>query len=571
MLAANVDRYKGYACSQVFILQITIILAIIQIHGIERQFRGEIMGKMNTVFSELLAILTDLSRRSEQGGGKLGGISYEEIHLSIQNLLDLVNTYYKDYIDFEFIVDNMVDSVSITNANGELIYVNKAWTAQNHMAPEEVLGKTMSHLTKTTGYGESVVDQVLRTGAPQIILSNSLAYDPALAGHSIGCPLFGNDGKLKYVVASLRPLSKLASLGSDFAFFVNEITTIQRNITSSYNVLNASSDVDHRKIISKSDSMEEIFSLVQRVAPTDATILIQGESGSGKEVVADEIYRLSSRAGKPFVKVNCASIPATLIESELFGYEKGAFSGANSAGKKGLFEMANGGTILLDEIGEMPMDLQAKLLRTLQDNAITKVGGTKLIKLDVRVIASTNADLQKMLDAGTFRLDLFYRLNVVPIHIPPLRDRISDIPALCEHFQRVFQDKYNQSVTLTDSQMGLLQSYPWPGNVRELQNLMEFLTICYPDNTITDDTLRGLLSTSSRTVKREPSDDSSEIPVQPGDLNQRLELYERSIIEDTLKTAITLKDASEILGIDASTLSRKLKKLNIDFRTRHKQ
>lgn len=219
--------------------------------------------------------------------------------------------------------------------------------------------------------------------------------------------------------------------------------------------------------------------------------------GVGKEVVADEIYRLSSRSDKTFVKVNCASIPANLLESELFGYEKGAFSGANSSGKQGLFEMANGGTLLLDEIGDMPMDLQVKLLRAIQNKEITRVGGTKPIKLDIRIIAATNSDLKRKISEGTFRQDLYYRLNVIPIYIPPLRERLNDLDDLCDHFVAFFTEKHGRAFTLTDDQRAIMKQYTWPGNIRELENVIEYLTICASGTKeVADEMLRGLLDIS---------------------------------------------------------------------------
>ena len=199
-------------------------------------------------------------------------------------------------------------------------------------------------------------------------------------------------------------------------------------------------------------------------------MLITGESGVGKEIVADEIYKNGPRSDKPFVKVNCASIPLNLLESELFGYEKGAFSGASASGKQGLFELANHGTLLLDEIGDMPMDLQAKLLRAIQSQEITRVGGTTPISLNIRFIASTNCDLKQKIEEGTFRQDLFYRLSVIPIHIPPLRDRLDDLDELCAHFVSMYCEKHDRHISLTKKHLNMMKLYNWPGNIRELEN-----------------------------------------------------------------------------------------------------
>ena len=205
--------------------------------------------------------------------------------------------------------------------------------------------------------------------------------------------------------------------------------------------------------------MQSINTLIHHIAPTDASVLITGESGVGKEVVADEIYRRSQRQNKPYVKINCASIPGHLLESELFGYEKGAFTGANAKGKIGLFEYANHGTLLLDEIGDMPIDLQVKLLRAIQSQQITRIGGTTPIQLDIRFLALTNSDLKKKVSEGTFRQDLYYRLNVIPISVPPLRQRLEDFEALCDHFIQRFTKKYDRAFTLTQWQLDYMKRY----------------------------------------------------------------------------------------------------------------
>jgi transcriptional regulator with GAF, ATPase, and Fis domain len=234
--------------------------------------------------------------------------------------------------------------------------------------------------------------------------------------------------------------------------------------------------------------MAQVLDLVRRVAPTDATVLIHGESGSGKEVIAKAIHHASPRARGSFVAINCAALPETLLESELFGHVKGAFTGA-ATNKKGLFEEAHGGTLLLDEIGEMPPSLQAKLLRTLQSGEIRPVGSTHAITIDARVLAATNRDLAQMIRQGGFREDLFYRLNVIPVTLPPLRERREDIPLLAEHFLARFAERQNRVLRLSPATMERLLRYPWPGNVRELENAMERGAILAQADTIEPDDL----------------------------------------------------------------------------------
>ena len=273
---------------------------------------------------------------------------------------------------------------------------------------------------------------------------------------------------------------------------------------------------------------------------------------TGVPIFDDAIYRTSSRAEKPFIKVNCASIPASLFESELFGYERGSFSGANASGKQGLFEAANNGTLLLDEIGEMPMDMQAKLLRAIQNNEITRVGGIRPIKLDIRYIASTNCDLKKKVREGTFRSDLYYRLHVIPIQVPPLREREGDVARLSQHFVSEFNKQYHKNVVLSPENIELLENYSWPGNIRELRNVMEYLVVCCAPNGHVDNSyIYGTFDLSNQNAYVEYDPDQS--------LNDAITAYEKKYLENALRYARNLKEASQILNIDPSTVSRKLR------------
>ena len=227
------------------------------------------------------------------------------------------------------------------------------------------------------------------------------------------------------------------------------------------------------RLIGESPAIKQIYAVVEKVANTPSTVLITGESGTGKELIARALHENSSRHGGPFIKINCAAIPKTLMESELFGYEKGAFTGAVGA-KPGRFELAHGGTLFLDEIGEIPIEMQVKLLRVLQESEFERVGGIKTIKVDVRLVTATNRDLLQEIGAGNFREDLFYRINVVPIHIPPLRERREDIPLLAEHFIAKFNERLRKQIEgITPEAVERLIAHPWPGNIRELENLME--------------------------------------------------------------------------------------------------
>ena len=310
--------------------------------------------------------------------------------------------------------------------------------------------------------------------------------------------------------------------------------------------------------IATSDSMIRIFTKAKQVAAYPTTVLLLGETGVGKEVVSSFIHHNSDRADKPFIKINCSAIPEPLMESELFGYEKGAFTGAREKGKMGLFELANHGTILLDEIGDMSLSLQAKLLRTIQENEIMRVGGTVTIPVDVRLIAATNQDLESMVQRGEFRRDLYYRLNLIPLHIPPLRERVEDIPLLIHHFLEKFNAKYGKTKRLTDEAMQVMKLYPWPGNIRELENLLERLVIIGDESRITSGQVTKILGTSD--------------PVLPAgieesglSLKEMVAKYEKELLQEALIHYGTTYRVAQALNTSQPTVARKAKQYGLEW------
>ena len=308
-------------------------------------------------------------------------------------------------------------------------------------------------------------------------------------------------------------------------------------------------------IIGQSRAMRAIFGQIMKVAPTDTTVLISGESGTGKELIATAIYEQSLRKGKPFVKVNCVAIPEGLLESELFGHERGAFTGAVTQ-KKGKFELADTGTIFLDEIGDMPAATQAKLLRVLQEREFERVGGNQTIPVNVRIIAATNKHLIEMVKTGAFREDLFYRLSVFNIHLPALRERREDIPALMEHFL----EKTGKPMEVSSQAMKLLLSHGWPGNIRELQNIIERAAVMTEEGTIETGHLpTGLAGESLTTI---PATDDA----RPLD-DQLAEIEKGMIIEALTRGGGIQSRAAQILGINQRSLWHRIKKFNIDVST----
>ena len=332
-----------------------------------------------------------------------------------------------------------------------------------------------------------------------------------------------------------------------------EVVQLKRTLKQRYNFEN---------IIGKSEPMLRLFDTVAQVAPSRSTILIQGESGTGKELIAKAIHANSPRRDKPFIPVNTGAIPSDLLESSLFGHVKGAFTSAINA-KKGLFEVANGGTLFLDEIGTMSMDMQAKILRVLQDRRFMHLGGTSEIQVDVRIVAATNVNLQQAVKDGRFREDLFYRLNVITLELPPLRQRRQDVPLLAQHFLRFYaEENGTEAPSLTPEALRVLMDYEWPGNVRELENAMERGVVLSTTRTITPDLLPTQVTGTTYTAALlDHRPDASLFDV--------MEEIERRIIADRLERCHwNQTEAAEYFKIPLSTLNQKIKRLNVEIKKR---
>ncbi len=314
------------------------------------------------------------------------------------------------------------------------------------------------------------------------------------------------------------------------------------------------------EIVGQSAALQRVFELIEKVAPTESTVLILGESGTGKELVARAIHARSRRREGPFVPVNCGAIPEELLESELFGYERGAFTGANRS-KPGRFELANGGTIFLDEVAEMSPKLQVKLLRILQERTVERLGGEKPVPVDIRIIAATNRNLEAEVAAGRFREDLYFRLNVIPIEIPPLRERREDIPLLVEHFLKKFCEREEVPLKkLSEKALARLQSYHWPGNVRELENLIERLVILTEGEVIEEEDLPEHIRGETPLEWKIPE----KFPAEGLDLQATLREIERTLIVKALEASGGVKSqAAKLLRLNRTTLIEKMKRLGL--------
>ncbi len=340
------------------------------------------------------------------------------------------------------------------------------------------------------------------------------------------------------------------------------------------------SDHKFENLIGKSTKMQQIFSMLETVAPSDATILVRGETGTGKELIATAVHNLSQRKNGPYIKLNCAAISETLLESELFGHEKGAFTDARDT-RKGRFELADGGTLFLDEIGDITPALQVKLLRILQEQEFERVGGTKTIKTNVRLVAATNRNLEEMVKNGEFREDLFYRLNVIPVYLPPLRERYEDVKLIIEHYLRKFSKEHRKQMSFSKQAMELLLNYPWPGNIRELQNTMERIVLICPEGEVLPEMLNHVLPFNYQKMSM-PAIEAEAVPTpqpaptvpahQPQETPQPMltksslkEMEKESIIQALIDSRGIQTKAAEQLGMTARQIGYKIKKYGIDL------
>ena len=447
-------------------------------------------------------------------------------------------------IDFKIVCENLYEAVHITDGEGRILFVNDAYTRNTGIPFSEIEGRTVAEIEKEGKlYKGSVTARVLETKERVDSVATIIGMDKEVL--VTGIPVFDDDGEIKYVLTNTRDFTELVMLERQLQNMEEE----QRRANEELAYLRRRQTGD-KHLIYRSRAMAMVAELIQSIADTDANILITGESGTGKELIANAIYQSSNRSDKPFIKVNCAAIPSELLESELFGYEGGAFTGAKASGKPGLFELADTGIIMLDEIGDLPLALQAKLLRVLQQKELMRVGGSAPIKLDVRVIAATNKDLLAEVENGRFRKDLYYRLNVVPIELQPLRERKEDIPALANAFCKSFSEKYEKNMFFSPEGMTELVSYDWPGNIRELENIVERMVVTNPSDTIFG--LREVCAALNLKGKCDEQTPDTDLP-----LKEQVAQFEKSIIMRTIKQEGSIRKAAKVLGVDHSTLSKK--------------
>lgn len=442
--------------------------------------------------------------------------------------------------EFTKIIEEMNDGVYITDEKAMTIFVNKSYEKISGGDRNLFLGKNMKQIVKEKLIDKSATLEVLDKKR-EITMNQTLRNGKKVL--ITGTPIYSDDNELSMVVTVVRDITALNKLQEELQSKQREIEKLKLFIR------------ENGGIIYRSDKMKNIISRAEKCAAYDTTVLIAGETGVGKDMLAKFIHNHSNRKDKVFMEINCAAIPPTLLESELFGYEGGAFTGASKQGKKGIFELSNGGTIFLDEIGEMSLGLQAKLLKVIQDKKVYKVGGEKHIPIDVKIITASNKDIEEMVNMKRFRADLYYRLNVIPIKIPPLRERKEDILPLVNSFLESLISLYKEDKKLDEKAMKLLYDYSYPGNIRELKNLIERAYILSTSSTIMEEDFPKELRSSSTSVYNKNYDGMS--------LKAALDSLEKELIKNAIKNTKTSKEAADLLSVEPSTFTRKRQKYNL--------
>lgn len=448
--------------------------------------------------------------------------------------------------ELNVLIDSIQDGIWVIDSDGITLRINKAMERIAGIRAEEVVGRHVNEPVKWGMFRHSVT---LRAMEERGMVSMFDDYANGKRCLNTSIPIFDGNGNIWRVIASIRDITELESLQSKLILLEQETLAYKTRLLS----MEQQSDAG---FVGHSQAIRDLRGAIYKAGRTSAATLIQGATGTGKTRAAKAIHDCGPRAGGPFICVNCGSIPESLIESELFGYDSGAFTGASKGGKKGMFELAHSGTLLLDEIGEMPLSMQAKLLQVLDDQVFYRVGGTRRVRVDVHILAATNKDLTEMTAAGAFREDLYYRLRVVAIHIPPLRERPGDIAGLAMYFLENHNSKTGEAKRFSSSIIPYFLAYAWPGNVRELQSVVRVLASMGDTDLITEADLPPYVRSSGPTGL--PGLHTSQ------SLREALDAVEKSMLETALHECGSTYKAARRLKISQSSVVRKARRHRVD-------
>ncbi len=450
---------------------------------------------------------------------------------------------------FGGILDIIQDGVYISDSKGRTLLVNASYERLVGVSARELIGKNVLELQADGFFNTIVNPKVVASGTTTTSVQEVKGRKVVLHGH----PVMGTNGKVDLVVTFVRDITAFSRLKREIASQRALIDSYHRQVAN----FNPESVFQDDGMVAVSEASLSLLAALDNISPSDAAVLILGETGVGKDIVARKIHKKSQRAGKQFLKVDCTAIPESLVESELFGYTPGAFSGAHSKGKEGFFEKANNGTLFLDEIGELSLPMQTKLLRAIQDQEIIRLGSTKVTPINVRIIAATNRNLEEEVQNATFRSDLFYRLKVAVLQILPLRERKDDILPLARVFLYRFNNKYNKNIVLTSDAENKLLHHDWPGNVRELENTIHSIVVTCTKESITSSDLPKAISNTNSCSEIIPMLQSFHIGKRS--LKEMMRDIEQDIINETQAYYGSLTKTAEVLQVDRTTLFRKLK------------
>lgn len=536
-----------------------------ELHRVEHFFI--INNNEVTIASDLpLHLINKITEKYEKGMETYQAEGYlvhviESVEGNLFNLRPL-----QQYSDMDFmnplsnkVLNSISEGITICDREGKILFQNEI---DIEIVGINLMGRYARDVIEEGLMSDSISLKVIEVKEKVTILQTFLNGKCFLV---TGKPIFDEEGTLQYVVAITRDMTQLKRLEEE----VQKLEIQNENFKNKIEALHHK-EIRKKSLIAVSTAMIQVVKRAMRVAEVDSTILIEGESGVGKEEIAKLIHANSRRSDKQMLAINCSAIPETLLESELFGYESGSFTGAIKGGKPGLFEVASGGTVFLDEIGEMPLHLQSKLLRVLQESEIQRVGGSKPIPIDVRIITATNKNLADMVQQGTFREDLYYRLNIIPIEIPPLRERKEDIIPMINHFLALIEEKYGIHRTMDATALKIFENYHWPGNVRQLKNMIERICLLATQPEITANVIREELGNTgillkNKVITETASNEQAVFQTEffTGTLKEQVVAFEKQVIKKALSENQSIRQAAKVLGCDQSTLVRKIQRYKL--------
>lgn len=500
-------------------------------------------SKWSVVYDNLLksgaALFKDVK------GNTIGVITLSSLY---DYLIENVNTLERE---LSAVINFSSDEILLADGEGVILRANSQFEEHFGIKLSSVIGKTVEELEARKIFFPSVTKLVLNSQSTQTVIQSRRDGRKLLA---TGTPAFNEDGSIFRVIVNTRDITKLNKLKQQL-----EETELLKNRYRQELVELRQGYLEKTLIVASSPAMTELIKVAEKIAAVDSTVMLTGESGVGKGMIARYIHNCSPRRDKPFTVVNCGAIPENLLESELFGYAGGAFTGARREGKIGKLELANEGTLFLDEITELPLILQVKLLHVLQEGVVNPIGGSREIKLNLRFIAASNRDIAKLVEEGEFREDLFFRLDVIPLEVPPLRERREDIRPLVDQILEKLNVRYSQQKYFSEEAFGYLEQYRWPGNVRELENMIERTVIVADHDQIGSEYLPPHITGDTRPVlARHPGQN---IELQP--LKKAREALEFELFSEALRTCKTTYEIAKALQVDQSTVVRKLQKYNL--------